>query len=136
MTRMYEKPQAIVMVENHEGVYMASGAGNGGAKWYVSAVDRQMSNNAHKFQIECTLDSGVSVDVSNLRVELQFNNPVQSASVEGNEFSCSILGQTVILTLNNGMNCGPGYKLYPNISVVSSDAVMTAGLAVTSCSAS
>ena len=131
MTRMYEKPQAIVMVENHEGVYMASGVG--GAQWYVSVKSDQSWNGTdHVFTVECTLNGG---QTSDLTIVVTFNNTLAGAKEIKNEFDCSLEGNKVTLKLNKSMECGPGYKVYANLWVHTDDQGTTEGLSATSCTA-
>ena len=134
MTRMYEKPQAIAMVENHEGVYMASGAG--GAQWNVSVKSDQSWNGTdHVFTVECTLNGGQTYSVSDLTIVVTFNNTLAGAKEIKNEFDCLLEGNKVTLKLNKSMECGPGYKVYANLWVHTDDQGTTEGLSATSCTA-
>ena len=134
MTRMYEKPQAIVMVENHEGVYMASGVGD--AQWYVSVKSDQSWNGTdHVFTVECTLNGGQTYSVSDLTIVVTFDNTLAGAKEIKNEFDCSLEGNKVTLKLNKSMECGPGYKVYANLWVHTDDQGTTEGLSATSCTA-
>ena len=134
MTRMYEKPQAIVMVENHEGVYMASGVG--GAQWYVSVKsDQNWNGTDHVFAVECTLNGGQTYSVSDLTIVVTFNNTLAGAKEIKNEFDCSLEGNKVTLKLNKSMECGPGDKVYANLWVHTDDQGTTEGLSATFCTA-
>ena len=134
MTRMYEKPQAIVMVENHEGVYMASGAG--GAQWNVSVKsDESWNGTDHVFTVECTLSGGQTYSVSDLTIVVTFNTILASAREIKNDFACSLVGNKVTLKLNKSMECGPGYKVYANLWVHTDKQDTTEGLSAVSCTA-
>lgn len=137
MTYQYEKPQAIVMTGSHEGVYMASGAGAGsGANWNIHVVSDQSWNGTdHVFTAECTLNSGDTCSISNLTITAAFNYELTGVRVVQNEFSCFPSGNTVTLTMNKDLQCGPGYKIYAQFYAHTADQATTEGLCCTSASA-
>ena len=129
MVQKYEKPQAIVLNGNNEGVYLASGAG----QWNISISDMHEGNGGHIFRAECTsTGAGGSAVVT---ITMQFNSALSDAVVDQtNEFSCSCSGNTVTITTNQAITYGSGYKMYPQITVKAENNAMTAGLACLSCS--
>lgn len=128
MKRIFEKPEIKIINETSEGVFAASGAGDG--CWSISVSSTQAETNWHTFRVDLRHNADHSSSATT--VTLTFSAAIQSAEAQG--FSCSVSGSTVTVTRVNHAN-GTDNANY-EVKVVASDPSLTKGLTCTSYSVS
>lgn len=95
MRKNYERPVICVNKNIAEGVYLASGAGNGSVDAsYYGVWDRWPQGGKGLVSVNCT---GITGTVT---VRLTFNDTIDQADAGGNGVQTSVSGQNVTLTFN------------------------------------
>ena len=132
MTQKSETPQILSLCDMNEGVYLASGGRMSGASWNINVSDVQTWNGTdHVFKAECTLNAGEETNIDGITIRMQFNYPLTSARVDGEEFVCSYSGNTVTLVSGAARTFGPGAKIYAQIYIHTGDEATSSGLSCT-----
>ncbi|MDD7404077.1 MAG: hypothetical protein SO170_05510 [Butyribacter sp.] len=126
--KKYEKPDAVVIQEVSEGVYVASGDSGSGDCWTVSAKSVQDWNGAyHVFEVKCKHSASVEHISSASTVRLTFSAPLTDAY---SEFTTKFSGNSVTIVRELHANAyKSGDTMTYKVWVKAADEATTKGLA-------